>query len=84
MERTIPKITLRAARVNAGLSQKEAANRLRINVRTLQKYENHIVVPQWDKIKAMEQLYNMNSDFFFLESKFAKSGKNTLNNIEQQ
>lgn len=40
-----PKITLAAARVNAGYSQKEAASRLKINERTLQNYESGANVP---------------------------------------
>lgn len=73
MNKEFPQITLRAARVNAGLSQREAANQLNVNVRTLQKYECNVVVPQWDKIKQMEKIYDMSSDYFFLGIKFADS-----------
>ena len=41
-----PKITLAAARVNAGLSQQEAAKALGVSVATLQNYESGKTVPQ--------------------------------------
>lgn len=69
----IPQITIRAARVNAGLSQLEAAKKLNISVRMLQKYEGGEVVPQWDTVQAMSCLYDIHTDFLFLSKKFAKS-----------
>lgn len=68
-----PQISLQAARVNANFSQKDAAKRLNINVRTLQKYESGEVVPRWDTVKAMEELYGMDADFFFLTKNIANS-----------
>ena len=35
----VPKITLKAARVNAGLTQKEAAKKIGISYQTLSDYE---------------------------------------------
>nr|DAT97885.1 MAG TPA: Helix-turn-helix XRE-family like protein [Caudoviricetes sp.] len=35
----VPKITLKAARVNAGLTQKEAAKKIGISYQTLSEYE---------------------------------------------
>lgn len=58
-----PKITLKAARVNANLSQKEAADALGVNVSTLQNYETGKTVPDWDMVKRIEMLYRFPMDF---------------------
>ena len=58
----MPKITLKAARVNAGLSQKEAAKRLNISNKTLCNWENNITVPKADKIDAICELYGIPYD----------------------
>lgn len=60
-----PKISLRAARVNAHLLQKEAATRLGISQATLQNYENGVTVPDWNMAKRIENLYNFPSDYIF-------------------
>lgn len=57
------KILLRAARVNANISQKEAADKLGINVKTLQNYENGKSIPQWDMVLRIEELYKTNKDY---------------------
>ena len=64
-----PKITLRAARVNAGLPQKEAAKQLGISQATLQNYENGATVPDWDVVEQIEALYNYPANFIFFGSK---------------
>lgn len=53
----MPKITLKAARVNAGLSQEEAAVKLGINRATLHSYEIGKTTPDWDMIVEMESIY---------------------------
>ena len=58
-----PKITLRAVRVNANLSQKEAAMALGVNVSTLQNYETGKTVPDWDMVKRIENVYKFPADF---------------------
>lgn len=58
-----PKITLRAARVNANLSQKAAADVLGVNVSTLQNYESGKTVPDWDVVKQIEKAYKFPADF---------------------
>ncbi len=64
----VPQITLEAARVNAGYTQKEAARCLGIDPATLGKYEHGASVPKWDMVQKMCQLYNFPSDFiFFIE-----------------
>ena len=51
------KITLAAARVNARLTQEQAAESLGISRESLRKYESGARVPNWDTVMAIEQLY---------------------------
>ena len=53
------KITLRSARVNAGLNQKEAADRLHIGVSTLQGYEKGKRMPRWDVVLRIQRVYGI-------------------------
>lgn len=52
-------ITLRAARVNAGLTQRDAAKSLEIGVNTLANYERGKTFPDVPTIKKMETLYGI-------------------------
>lgn len=60
-----PKISLAAARVNAGLSQQEAAQALGVSVATLQNYESGKTVPQWGTVQKIENVYKFPVDFIF-------------------
>lgn len=60
-----PKITLEAARINARLSQKEAAKELGIDPSTLRNYECGKSSPSYIMVKKMEKLYRFPSDFIF-------------------
>ena len=51
------KFTLKAARVNAGLSQIEAAQALSISNKTLWKWEKGITLPDARKIGELCELY---------------------------
>ncbi len=55
-------ITLRAARVNAGLTQKEVANKLEISNKTLSNWESGKAMPKVDKIDALCKLYGRTYD----------------------
>lgn len=60
-------LTLKAARVNKGLTQKEAAKLLGINVGTLANYEAGVTFPDVPVITRMENLYGVNyNDIDFL------------------
>jgi len=63
---TYPKISLCAARVNAGLSQKEAAMKIGITVKTLQNYENGKTSPNWNTVRKIEKAYAFPIDYIFL------------------
>lgn len=58
----VVKITIKSARVNVGLSQKEAADRLGISNKTLGNWENGVSFPPADMIPKICELYNMGYD----------------------
>jgi len=63
------KLSLAAARVNKGLSQKEAAQRLNVSNKTLGKWENGITFPTPQHIDAICDLYGVTyDDLSFLPS----------------
>lgn len=58
----MPKISLKAARVNKGLTQKEAATALGVGNKTLWMWENGVSMPKADKIDAICDLYGVPYD----------------------
>lgn len=56
------KISIRSARVNVNLSQKEAADALGVSNKTLGNWENGITFPPADKIPAICDLYGVSYD----------------------
>lgn len=58
----IHKITLEAARVNANLTQREAAKRLGCTRATLQNYEKGRTVPDWNMVRKIEEVYSYPAD----------------------
>lgn len=58
----MPKITLKAARVNAGLSQREAAHRLKVSRDTVINWENGKSVPRISKVEPICMLYGVMYD----------------------
>ena len=69
------KITLKAARVNANLSQRKAAELLNICPDTLRNYESGTTVPDWDKVADIERVYGYPADFILFTRKSALSGE---------
>lgn len=66
-------ITLKAARVNAGMLQKEAAKKLGITQDTLRNYENYKSYPDVPMIKKIEELYKISyNDLIFMPSDHVK------------
>lgn len=63
----MPKITLKAARVNAGLTQKEAAKKLGIAYQTLSQYESDAGAVRQDMLKKMSELYDIPVEFIFFK-----------------
>lgn len=61
------RISIRAARVNANLSQKEAAYLLGVSNKTLGKWENYESFPGADMIPKICELYGVSYDnLYFL------------------
>lgn len=58
----MPRITLKAARVNVGLTQKEAAEKLNVSNKTLCSWEKGVSVPKADKIDVICDLYGVGYD----------------------
>ena len=68
---SVPKITLKAARTNSGLTQKEAAEKLEISVETLANYEKGRSFPDVIMLKKIECLYGVGYDnLIFLSEKY--------------
>jgi transcriptional regulator with XRE-family HTH domain len=62
----ILKFSLRSARINAGLTRKEAAERLLIGTSTLRGYEVEGRIPRWDIVMRIQKVYGIsyeNIDF---------------------
>lgn len=56
------KITIKAARINAGLSLADASCKLKINKRTLINYENGSTIPNWDTLDKICACYKVPID----------------------
>jgi transcriptional regulator with XRE-family HTH domain len=61
----MPKITLKAARVNANLSQQEAARRIGVAASTLRNWESGKTFPNQPKIEKMCEVYGISFDVLF-------------------
>lgn len=68
---TIPRISLNAARVNAGLSQQKAAEMLGISKATLQNYEAGSTVPDILMSRKIEEVYRFPADYIFFGANYA-------------
>lgn len=68
------KFTLASARVNAGLSQKEAAEALGISNKTLCKWENYKAYPGVDMLPKICELYGIPYDLINFTQTSALSG----------
>jgi transcriptional regulator with XRE-family HTH domain len=66
---------MRAARVNAGYTQKEASVIFGINIDTLLKYEKDNSKIGRDMIVKMQDLYKIDADYIFfgVESEFIRN-----------
>lgn len=61
----MPKITLKAARVNAGMTQTEAAKRIGVSISTLKNWESGNTFPKQPQIEAMCEIYGISYDALF-------------------
>ena len=63
----MPQITLKAARVNAGLTQAVVAKKLNISVGTLKNWEKGKTFPKQPQIEALCKLYSVSYDNLFFD-----------------
>lgn len=63
------KISLAAARVNAGMTQENVAKELKVSKRTIVNWEKGNVSPSPVVLKALSDMYRMPIDYIFLPSK---------------
>ena len=56
------RITLKAARVNKGMTQVEVANSLNVTKKTVCSWENGKTMPKLDKIEPLCNLYGVTYD----------------------
>lgn len=56
------RISLEAARVNAGMNQTQAAQALGVSVTTILKWEKGVTMPPVDKAIALAKLYSIHLD----------------------
>lgn len=64
----MPQITLRAARVNVGLTQAAVARKLDISVSTLKNWETSKTFPKQPMIEKLCELYGVAYDHIFFNS----------------
>ncbi len=62
-------ISLAAARVNAGLTQKEVAKKMKINKQTVCNWEKGKVIPKQAQLEMMCRIYNISVNNIFLTKK---------------
>ena len=62
-------ISLAAARVNAELSQEEAAKAIGVSKQTIFNWEKGVQEPKISQARALSDLYKMPLDYIFLPSK---------------
>ena len=66
------KISLSAARVNAGLTLEEACKLLKVSKNTLIKWEKGLSCPTWDKVQLIGEVYKFPTDhIIFLRAESA-------------
>lgn len=66
----MPKITLEAVRVNAGMNQKEWAKRLGVSNATVISWEKGKTEPTLTQLREMSLLSGIPMDFIFVPDKF--------------
>lgn len=61
------KISLKAARINAGYHQKEVSSVLGISTKTLINWEKGVSFPRIDQFQQLTALYGLTVDDIFLQ-----------------
>ena len=67
------KIKLKALRVNADLTQEEAAKRMNVARETIQNWESHRTFPSVPALTRLCEMYNCTLDDVFIPSSLTES-----------
>ncbi len=67
------KVSLKALRVNAELTQKDAAAAIGVTERTLQNWETNLTYPKFSHLAKICEVYGCGLEDIFLPVKLAKS-----------
>ena len=62
-------ISLAAARVNAGMTQQEVAEKMHVSKKTIVNWEKGKIIPSFATVNALSGLYNIPEDNIFLPTK---------------
>jgi DNA-binding XRE family transcriptional regulator len=65
------KMSLKAARVNAGMTQRDLAVAVGLDRSTIQKYESGKSCPNWDTVDAMSKIFGVPVDYIFFGKRIA-------------
>lgn len=69
MENQKLQISLAAARVNAGMTQMEVANRMQLNKQTIVNWEKGRVIPKAAQLKMYCEIVGISQDHIFLNKR---------------
>ncbi|MBU9728081.1 helix-turn-helix domain-containing protein [Diplocloster modestus] len=61
-----PKIRIAAARINAGLTQREFAQRIGVNLSTITNWENGKTEPNVTQLRKISEISGIPMDFIFV------------------
>lgn len=73
MEKNEFKISLTAARVNAGMTQDDAAKEMHVSKTTILNWEKGKIVPGIPQMAMLSKIYNMPEEYIFLPCYSTKS-----------
>lgn len=73
MEKNEFKISLAAARVNAGMTQDDAAKEMHVSKTTILNLEKGKIVPGIPQMAMLSKIYNMPEEYIFLPCYSTKS-----------
>lgn len=67
----MPKLTLKAARVNAGYTQHDVADNMHVALSTVRNWENGTTSPKLSQFVKLCRLYNTPMDCIFFEDEIS-------------